>query len=258
MSVREFVCPRENWQKEEADQLKMNPLIENLAGNDRKLICLLERLKGDELIELVARLYREDRLFEYHYQKARSGGDLLENLREIYSQEHFFIDGWDFLKYSDVGDIVEFRKKEPVALESIESSKGVVAGFDKRTDRVRVRFDTGSLKTGSMAMFPKELILYGRKGGLFRREKRYPETRADFLKIKAHDLVKLHYRTNLTGYVEVYPGLRGSLTNRHPNVLKIVDSGLSVRLHRECDVHLILKNEINFDKLYGECYGGES
>lgn len=188
----------------------------------------------------------------------------LNNLREIYSQ--------DFLaytrEYACTGDSITVTKKTETYYLKIKSGSQGIVKRKRKGGLVLVEFEP------LMASFwyaPHWIYVIGRKGGLFREEKVYPETRGDLLRIKKHDIVRtkeelpyyLHY---YLGHVQLNPGTQGRFKER-----------IIVGMHKRCYLaefsfpdmvieaavnskNTIVKkeNKIDFEKLCRKCYGGEN
>lgn len=174
------------------------------------------------LTTVLAELQQKDKFFDHNVPlELREKLDdfaLRRHVVGIYVEEHFYIDDPEIIKREvERGDVV-IKKGEYVEKESIleENAEGV---FHKmREGQAVVRFPIGTWH-----MNPKNLILYGHVGGVFRPQKTFPETVVDKLDLKKGDLVRYCGRkiVEKQGY-QVPDRMPGIVVDKYPDGLDIV------------------------------------
>lgn len=225
---------------------------------------------------LLSRIDRFDPTRNYLYcpdaEKIVDEKSLLEILRDIYSQEYLTV----YNQRDSQGELIEadklIIKKKARARDLIvcKDSKGVVKYVDNCVD---VAFKSVGIK---LFCSPRTVYVIGRKGGLFRREKRYPRTRGDFLKIKKKDIIttaadRFVKQLFLPDYVYLRKGTEGFIQDwvniplpdkfgyDHYILCPLAEFSFSdgVRIKAAIDPEeaiVMKKNEVDFERLYRECF----
>lgn len=155
----------------------------------------LEEIDHGKIEDFLTTLEEEDGLFEHNVPKeVRScfaGRSLLAYLTNVYSAEEFVVEK-NVSQYVKENDVVELE--EPLTLDLFylsENAKEVIMDNDEASSTVKFSSGVTALVSDN------NLILFGRERTLFRREKRYPQTRGSLFNLEKHDLVRyLHTGNN--------------------------------------------------------------
>lgn len=233
-------------------------------------------IRSKEMNELLQRLEKEDRIFEHNVPEdvldSLDDGRLLDHLRETYSQDEFILENPDLVeKYMyNHGSLVIKKgvfKRKRYRLK--RGAEGVVTEV----------YDQGALvyfeKYSHQWVSEKNLVVYGRvvKGFFSNRVKNYPETPAEDFKLKEGDLVKYAGKDLYKVNDKILDGVRGVVAHNFGEAgmdivwvhqpgtqqWRFYDSGDQTSggcsLFRYDEIKLVIKNHLDFDKLYRECYG---
>lgn len=217
------------------------------------------------LARLTTRLSEEDESYPFGLYVPDTRIDkFLRDLRSRYEKEELIIRSVSKVeKHLREGDTVEadfnFLYYD---YRIVKHARGVVAAVeDEHYDvemnwrKVVVDFEKG-FKT---AVFDNEIVVYGKRRFL-RSAKRYPLTRGDCFQLKKGDLVRyigdVKLRHSSSG---IEKKTRGKVYNRIGMDAEVIFEGLqSIVARIPCrDLNLIRPNNINFEKLYHECFGEE-
>lgn len=226
----------------------------------------LDEIEDERVEPFVLRLREEDDLFDLNIAwdaignlSTFGGRCMLDYLRKCYEVENYVIEE-DIHKYAREGDTVELTVNGFVAGFFIrQQAKGVVHRDKKYEDgNTSVKF----AKKVVVRVPPGDLVVYGRKQGLFRKDKSYPPTCADLFDLKKNDLVYYNPKEEeqLAGYLEVRVGSKAIVVScdeehcylRWPDIPEIEKSYSIYQKY----LRLIRENEIDFDKLYQAFFGG--
>lgn len=201
---------------------------------------------------------------------------LLEVLREIYSQDFLTIynprnsDG----SFLQADDITIMEKTNAYHLVILENSTGIVGAVNEDFGTY-VEFRSINIQ---LFFNPESLYVIGRKSGLFRRDKKFPPTRGDYFHIRKNDIVRTlrarfeHQRFN-PHRLKLTPGTKGKFKHwkptrassapghyynaRFPLAEFSFSDGVKIEAAVDPKKAVIRKkNEVNFEKLYAECFTG--
>lgn len=224
-----------------------------------------------KILKLIDRLKEEDEMFTYNnptieevLRGGRSNYSIVNKLRRRYDCDEFHFHGFYFSaglvmrKCARVNDIVQFRKNYILPCVSLtEGVKGVVTALDEDS-QITVLF-----ADGVKACLPdSEVLVFGRRGRWYRKEKSYPPTQGDLFKIAKDDLVQYvptkEYQFFVTNY-RVLAGTRGKVVDRVGDIsfrlgLPTVPSIKTTGGLTYQNLELVRKNNVDFEKVYREVF----
>lgn len=230
---------------------------------ERELADARERVK---IYELIDRLKEEDRSFSHNCFDIKddicrgefNANYIIRKLRQTYRMEEFTVNNSVFVRrIIREGDTVKFRHGNIMFQVYLnDGARGVVKKCIL-SDLV-VRFNDGV--TGRIPC--KNLIVYGTKGGLLRKEKRFPETLAIDLDVRKDDLVKYFAdgkeSPETVSHLPSLKGSRATVVDHNHYCLRVkfqnYPSILKTWVTHYEDVNLIVSNNVDFDKIYREVF----
>lgn len=218
----------------------------------------------NQLYRLVRRLEEEDRMFQYHldiksqlHKTDVSCDDIICNLRQVYQADKFVIDNSAFVKkLVGEGDTVVYKKRDSAYKVFIRNkARGVVK--KPSSAGAEVIFDHGF----KADIDYDNLVVYGRKGRWYRKEKEFPPTLAKHLRVKKDDMVLYHGDGVEETGLSIPAGTVARVVEHNHYYLQVkfekYPSITKTYVTQYKCVNLIVPNDIDFDKIYHECYGGE-
>lgn len=208
-----------------------------------KLLTMLEA-KDDRFQQMVP----------WEKRNKLSDRSLLRFLRRRYHKKELVLDmGGNWGGTANVGDIIQFSIDEAYTHFYLNhGSEGVINNIcDYGVD---VKF-SGNVKA---SIIKSNLVLLGRKGSFWRRKKTFPATAADNILLKKGDLVKYigDEETCLSGRYYVKSGVRAGVVDTENGLYVKWDRAPCIRACyvNSVFVDLVHRSNIDFDKLYRECY----
>lgn len=230
--------------------------------------------KDARLVKLTERLYQLDELLWCHSDceiHGLSNEDLLNHFKSVYSKkklrtetncldQNLVKEGDEFL----LGRTKEYNRSvypfwlDPITpghheFSPLKNTKGVIK---KVITGQQALVDWGN-KLESYAN-DRDLVVYGRKENLWRKEKSYPLTRGDLLKLKRRDLVKYIGNTRSWGHYHLKEEVLGRVVTTADSEIDLLVQGndqIIVRLNFNLSCTHLRKNNIDFGKLYREFFG---
>lgn len=212
---------------------------------------MFRRLRDHKLEYLISKLADVDPEFvnhSFYERKYYSDKQLLKHFRRIYRKSELMVDVDDAEKGAMVHVTYSYLKQQHFSLT--HKSKGIVKSLGPKVGvvwgpKIITQVDD------------HQLVVCGRKGNLLRKEKTYPETRGDYFKLKKGDLVRY---TGDESVMWIYNPSRNGVWGTVVNINKNHEI-ISVQLDENVVVHSpigslkrLVKNEIDFERLYEECY----
>lgn len=214
---------------------------------------MLDRKRDPRLELLIERLKEIDNAFPYHSETEAGMLDdkqLFRHLKRTYRKKKFLMPPLDL----KVGDRVVAMKFGQYQFFPVHGAQGRIEDFCEDGE-VLVELRSGA----SLKVEDQNLVVYGRKGSWWRKEKRYPETRGDYFQLRKNDLVKyIGGEVSFWGGFIEEPEFGTVIDVREPRRVQAVFDGKDDLIVKIYESHLrkIVKNNIDFDKVYREYYGG--
>lgn len=214
-----------------------------------------------KLRNLVERLRREDHTFGYSYKVDydRPAEKIVTKLRVAYERNEFVFDDPRMVKdYIRRGDIVEYAANyDENAFYLEKGAEGVIINLDI-SHRLLIEFPPKI-----RAFISKEdFIVYGQKGGLLRKEKTYPETRGNCLRLKKYDRIRYTPWVDsgqvVNGLYRVKKGTRALVVDHFWRDVQVKFPGVP-SIDRTTStpyrmIKLVRKNNVDFEKIYREVF----
>lgn len=222
-----------------------------MQREDSRLTKLLQKLDQEDeycyayLSNSVLKLYN-DKSVLYHVGLAHSDKRMRLNLNSLNGNPNEeFLD--DFIGEELLVPQVSWKS----LMSTFPDAHGIIDNV--YTKKAAVLF-SGKFCT---VLPDSDLIVYGRKGTWYRKEKRYPETRGDYFKLACGDLVRVQFDKKQLSF-SAFRGVEPVIADRKNSEWELQIPGVDyIKLYSDgSDLCVYREKMVDYKKLYRECYNG--